>query len=184
MCLVLPTRSRNDCHPLFLISQQKITTRCHIYAKEKHEMTIHDENLSISVYIKFFFIFLSLLRGMVRGIFRFFLIFSIGRRISRWHAISTFVSGIIMRRPRSLHVELVSGEVWERSPFRFESASIKTPRMGRTNCRIYGSLIGRTWWICWIHPVIVKISVASEKKRNKSETKKRQRNKKNVFSYI
>lgn len=119
---------------LFLISQRKITARRRTRAKETQPETIKCTS-------SFLFAFSSFL--MVRGIFRSFLIFSIGRRISRWHAISTFVSGIIMRRPQSSHAELVPGEVRGWGPFRFKSASIKTPRTGRTNCRIYGSLMGR-----------------------------------------
>jgi len=89
---------------LFLISQRKITVRRRIRAEGTCAKRQRAMRKKIS---SFFFVLSSFL--MVHGIFRSFLIFLIGRRISRWHAISTFVSGIIMRRPRSIRCRIGPG---------------------------------------------------------------------------
>lgn len=57
------------------------------------------------------------------------------RRIS----VTALVSGIIMRGSQAKNRSRREREGGAR--FRFESAAIKNPRTGRTNCRIYGSVM-------------------------------------------
>lgn len=163
---------------LFLISQRKITTRRRTRrAKETRPETTIREREKKSMYqipLQFRHFF-----STVRGIFRSFL-FDLLNRATNLTLTCNIDIRIRHNYARPSHAELVPGEVREWGPFRFESASIKTPRTGRTNCRIYRSLMGRTW-IRWIHPVIVKISIASEKKRrSKSERQRREDGKRNT----